>query len=240
MKKIISLFEKMSLLYGRFRIWSDFITLSAISFSNVFDSKHREERTKMYNRIAKQYTEEDMDSFSSMLNEFIWEMENNPDQDFLGNLYMTLNLGNEHAGQFFTPYSVSRLMVNLSNEDIKEKINAKGFICVSDPACGAGGMFAAFANECLKQGVNYQTDVLFVGQDIDFTVAMMCYLQLSVFGCPGYVKVGDTLADPLTTYDSEGLFPVDNGDIWYTPMYFRDEWNTRRSLSREVLAQKGE
>src|SRR5699024_11833427 len=68
----------------------------------------------------------------------------------------------------------------------------------ADPACGAGALLVAFANECLRQKVNYQTSVLFVAQDIDFTVGLMCYIQLSLLGCAGYVVIGDTLVRPST------------------------------------------
>ena len=38
-----------------------------------------------------------------MLAEVVADLEHNPDQDFLGELFMALDLGNEWAGQFFTP-----------------------------------------------------------------------------------------------------------------------------------------
>ena len=60
----------------------------------------------------------------------------------------------------------------------------QGWISVSDPACGAGALLIAFANECRRQHINYQTSVLFVAQDIDFLAGCMCYIQLSLLGCP--------------------------------------------------------
>ena len=89
-------------------------------------------------------------------------------------------------------------------------------------------MLVAFANECTRQKVNYQTSVLFVAQDIDFTVGLMCYIQLSLLGCAGYVVIGDSLVHPSTAYDRRGLIPRDEGNVWYTPMYFRDVWHWRR------------
>lgn len=53
-------------------------------------------------------------------------------------------------------------------------------------------------------GVNYQKDVLFVGQDIDKVVAMMAYIQFSLLGCPGYIIVGNSLTDMP---DGHVLFP---------------------------------
>ena len=40
--------------------------------------------------------------------------------------------------------------------------------------------------------------------------------------------MGDTLAHPATAYDRRGLIPRDEGNVWYTPMYFRDVWHWRR------------
>ena len=38
-----------------------------------------------------------------MLQEVVIGMDFNQDQDFLGELYMALELGNDHAGQFSRP-----------------------------------------------------------------------------------------------------------------------------------------
>ena len=44
-------------------------------------------------------------------------LERNPDQDFLGRLYMSLELGNHWKGQFFTPYDVCRCMAEITIQD---------------------------------------------------------------------------------------------------------------------------
>ena len=159
------------------------------------------------------------------------EMEREPDQDLLGELFMALDLGNEWKGQFFTPYDVCRLMASMTyNNDLKQKIAQKGWVSVSDPACGAGALLIAFANDCRRPGheINYQTSVLFVAQDIDFLAGMMCYIQLSLMGCPGYVVIDDSISHPITGIDPHGLIPRDGPKVWYTPMYFRDVWHWRR------------
>lgn len=88
----------------------------------------------------------------------------------------------------------------------------------------------AFANQCRAHDINFQTQCLFVAQDIDFTVGCMCYIAMSLMGCPGYVVNGDTLCNPNTTRDRHGLLPVDDsGRIWYTPMFMTSElWVGRR------------
>ena len=165
---------------------------------------------------------------AEMLGMVVAALDENQDQDLLGEIFMTLGLGNEHNGQFFTPYNVCSAMSALNSENIAAQVERQGWVPVADPACGAGALLVAFANECLRQKVNYQTSVLFVAQDIDFTVGLMCYIQLSLLGCAGYVVIGDTLAHPATAYDRRGLIPRDEGNVWYTPMYFRDVWHWRR------------
>ena len=56
----------------------------------------------------------------------------------------------------------------------------------------------------------------------------MCYIQLSLLGCPGYVVVADSLSHPSTCLDRRGLLPIDGPQVWYTPMFYRDCWHYRR------------
>ena len=238
-KNIVQLFEGMSVRHSRWQIWQDWIVMSAIAVSNVCDSAHREKREETYRTLSSKYTESEMNVFSQMFAEMVQGMDVNTNQDFLGELFMGLELGNDHAGQFFTPYCICSAMAKLNAPDIPERVEEKGWIGVSDPACGAGALLVAFANECLEREINYQTSVLFVAQDIDFVVGCMCYLQLSILGCAGYVVIADSLRYPSVSYDSKGLIPVedDNRDIWYTPFYFRTEWQMRRfAASMDILS----
>ena len=103
----------------------------------------------------------------------------------LGELFMAMGLVKEWNGQFFTPYEICRAMAAMNlGEDLKSQIEEKGWVSVSDPACGAGALQLAFANECKRNHINYQTSVFFVAQDIDFLAGCMCYIQMSLLGCP--------------------------------------------------------
>ena len=46
----------------------------------------------------------------------------------------------------------------------------------------------------------------------------MCYIQLSLLGCAGYVVVGDTLSNPI---EGDVLFPdeKEGQEFWYTPFW---------------------
>lgn len=228
-KNIVRILEGISGRYSRWDIWQDFIIMSAISIANVTGGPYREEREKMYLERAAKYTPKELNAFSEMLGEIVLDMERNPDQDFLGELFMALELGNEWKGQFFTPYNVCRMMSAMTcGDDIAGRVERDGWVSVNDPACGAGALLIAFANECQRRHINYQTSVLFVAQDVDFLAGCMCYIQLSLMGCPGYVVIDNTLTHPTTSYDQRGLFPTGGANVWYTPMYFRNIWHYRR------------
>ena len=80
--------------------------------------------------------------------------------------------------------------------------------------------------------MNYQQSVLFVAQDIDRTAALMCFVQLSLLGCAGYVVVGDSILSP--TVGPSVLLPVkqDGQEIWYTPMMYTEIWQYRLALEK--------
>lgn len=180
-KTIIKLLNSLEGRYSRWDIWQDFIVLSAVSIANAFGGPYREQREAMYLERSKKYSTSELEVLAQMLAEVVDEMEQNPDQDMLGELFMALGLANEWKGQFFTPYDICRAMAAMNlGEDLKSQIEEKGWVSVSDPACGAGALLLAFANECKRNHINYQTSVFFVAQDIDFLAGCMCYIQMSL------------------------------------------------------------
>lgn len=189
-KTICKAFCMLADSHSRRSLWDDFITLVACTIGQV-DSTKKNEREKAYAETSKKYKPVELAAMSDMFTEIVRGLEDNPDQDFLGDLFMKLELYNEYRGQFFTPYNVCSMMAHISSPSMQGEVEEKGYISVNDPACGAGALLIAFANEALRQKVNYQQRMLFVAQDIDFTAAMMCYIQLSLLGCPGYVIVGN-------------------------------------------------
>ena len=208
-KNIVKLLDGLCGRYSRWEVWQDFIIMSAISIANVLGGPHREAREREYMEHASRYSSKELEVFAQMLAEVAMEMEREPDQDLLGELFMALGLSNEWKGQFFTPYSVCRAMSGMTyGDDLKARIEQRGWVAVNDPACGAGALLIAFANECRRPGndINFQTSVLFVAQDIDFLAGMMCYIQLSLMGCPGYVVIDDSISHPITGLTLMGSF----------------------------------
>lgn len=103
-KTIIKLLNSLEGRYSRWDIWQDFIVLSAVSIANAFGGPYREQREAMYLERSKKYSTSELEVLAQMLAEVVDEMEQNPDQDMLGELFMALGLANEWKGQFFTPY----------------------------------------------------------------------------------------------------------------------------------------
>ncbi len=215
--------------YQTWEIWADFVTMAAISISQTFD--FRDNREERYLNIAGKYGEDEMMKFVELLQLVTEAFENDRDQDYLGSLYMELNLGNHWTGQFFTPYNVCTAMARMSVHDVVERIAEKGYITMNDCACGAGATLIAGVNEVQRQMIksgsplNFQNHVLVVAQDISETTALMCYIQLSMLGIAAIAKVGDSIMTPFN-YDVLAAPPYDN--LYFTPMYFSEVWTGRK------------
>lgn len=216
-KEFCALMDKFAFRYSRWQVWNDFLSLSAISMANVVPTPEKEEREEKYHSIISSYQKEEQEIFPQMLNLVVLALSDNPEQDFLGSLYHYLELHQEQKGQFFTPYHICEFMseIQFSDTEADEMLKEKRYISVNDPACGAGAMLIAFANVARKHGINYQKHVLFVAQDIDRTAAMMCYIQMSLLGCPAIVAIGDSLAKP---------FPHPDNEVWCTLFFYLNQW----------------
>lgn len=231
-KEFIKVIEKLTNRFHTWEVWQDFVVMYAIAISNAIDTVHREKREETYMRIVKKYNKEELDLFPELCAMVVMALEKDKDRDFLGEMYMALNLGNHWKGQFFTPYNVCRMMAEMNCGDTVSEIEEKGYIAVNDCCCGAGALLIAYANAAeratVDSGYNWQKHILFTAQDVDMVTGLMCYIQLSLLGCAGYVKIGDSLINPMTEGEAlKGLLETDS-DYWYTPVYFSDVWEYRR------------
>lgn len=223
-KAFLDVFRKLSYCRSSWDVWNDFLSMGCISMSNSIRGLFREDRKEQYLSIIGKYKKEEQELFPELFGLLILALTENTEQDFLGELYHCLNL-QQQKGQFFTPYDISHFMAELAYGDgnAEAELAQKGYLSVSDPACGAGAMLIAFANVLKTHGINFQRKTLFVAQDIDVTSTRMCYLQLAVLGCPAIVICGDSLATP-------GIHP--ENDVWYTPFYYLNAWRfTEKSIT---------
>ena len=126
--------------------------------------------------------------------------------DILGEIFNYLNMGNAKTGQFFTPTPISKAIAQINSINEKE-IQEKGYMYLHEPACGAGGMILAVANNLQSKGYDTYRNLFVECWDIDKSCAMMTFIQLSLYDIPARVIWGDTLL----------LKP---NEIFYTPAYF--------------------
>lgn len=225
-KQFVKLFSEVCQWNSPWERWNDMITMFAIEIANPLDTVNREARNELYASIARKYSPEEMIRFAGLFAEMVTQLEANPFQDFLGSMYMELELGNDHAGQFFTPYNVCEMMAKTQVTEVAaQHIQDYGYISINDPACGGGATLIAAAGVLHEMEIDWQNKAYFIGQDLDTTVAMMCYVQLSLIGCAGYVRIGDTLTNPQT---GDLLLCEGTPNVWYFPMTFLSrEWQDR-------------
>ena len=224
-KQFLKVFNQLAYRHRAWDVWRDFIIIFACSISNSVDKSHYEERGKRYLRIIKKYNKREREQFPQLAAYVVTALDENPEEDFLGSIFMELDLGNKSTSQFFTPYHICELMAKVAEEDIAAVVKSKGYVVINDPCCGAGAALIAAVNEARKQlekvNLNFQDHVLVAAHDIDETVALMCYIQLSLLGVAAYIKVGNSLMEPISSDDS-------GENYWFTMMCFSDIWVMRR------------
>ena len=185
-------------------VFKDFLTLCTCALAQPFYRSDKLEQ--IYLDTVKTYTKEQANEFSQMLALLVSALENEF-QDFLGKVYMSLKIGSSANGQFFTPYCVSKMMSEINFIEVEEKLKANDFITLSDPCCGSSGMIIAFAETMKNNNYNYQKQLFVEVIDIDEMCFMMSYIQLSLYGIPARVMLGDSLAWKFQR-------------VLYTPFYF--------------------
>ncbi len=224
--------EKMldSLCYSRslWDVWNDVMFIIAAALSNPLDcGERRDIREKTYMQTIKKYSQNEQETISIIFANIIIALEENPNQDLLGDMYMDLDLGVKEQGQFFTPYYICDFMAKITADSVNNKkaIEEKEYISMNEPTCGSGAMIIAYVNALKEEGINYQTDAFIVAQDISYTAVLMCYIQMSLLGCAGVVICGNSLTQP--NIDIQTFLEV-NTNAWFTPMYQSDLWKSRR------------
>jgi hypothetical protein len=197
-------------LYDVFR---DFCEAAAISISNAVDIAQREAREARWEQIKAAYSPEDWALFPKMLACVVGEFERVDFADVLGSTFMELELANKDAGQFFTPYTLCKVMARVTvDESLKARVAEKGYVTANDPATGGGATLIAFAEAMKEAGLNHQTQLHVTAKDLDPRAVHMTYIQLSLLHIPAVVICGDTLRMTETSR-------------WYTPAHILGGWN---------------
>jgi type I restriction enzyme M protein len=116
--------------------------------------------------------------------------------DVMGDAYEYLikqfaDATNKKAGEFYTPRSVVRLMVDI--------VNPKEGETIYDPACGTGGMLLAAVEHVREAGGDPRTFFgKLHGQEKNLTTAAVARMNLFLHGIEDFViERGDTLRRPV-------------------------------------------
>lgn len=200
-KDIIKIINSISGKYSAYEVFSDWIRCCALAISNscqLIHNKVWQEREQSYIDTMKKYSLEERKMFVEMFYMLTETLECEI-TDVLGQIYMESGMGSKAAGQFFTPYHVSKLCAVMSEPELDEN----GKCIMNEPSCGGGGMIIAAASVLKEKGINYQKCMEVVAQDLDWKGVYMCYLQLSLLGIKAVCVQGDTLMQPYTPKKTE-------------------------------------
>ena len=219
-KEFISLFNQTTRYHHRHTVFEDFVSCSVIALENrLIFSQAREDK---YLRIIKRYEKADAVNMAHLLAYVVKGLEAGF-CDFLGSVFMQLELGDKYRGQFFTPWDVSRMMAQLQLGDVDETMVKKPFISLSEPACGAGCMILAFADVLNQAGYASHRHLWVSATDVDPLAAGMAYIQLSLCGVAGEVVIGNSLRD-------------ERRRVLYTPGHYLGSWPMRLQSRRAHAA----
>jgi type I restriction enzyme M protein len=152
--------------------------------------------------------------------------------DVMGDAYEYLikqfaDATNKKAGEFYTPRSVVRLMVDIVDPQEGET--------VYDPACGTGGMLLAAVEHVHERGGDPRTFFgRIYGQEKNLTTAAAARMNLFLHGLEDFViERGDTLRNPVFTDPaSSGLARFDvvianppfSLEAWGRELWESDPW----------------
>ena len=221
-RQFISVFRDTARNLRRWEVFSDFITLAAseLDMARIRTPENMEHCRK----ICVRYEASDIANMQEMFCLMVCALEAKF-HDFLGAIFMELELGDDRNGQYFTPYHVQSLLARLLMPDVDETIRREGFVTVSDPASGAAGMIVAYAEILLEAGYNPSVHMFGSCIDIDPVAADMAFVQLSLLGIPAEVVTGNTLTMQLSR-------------VRYTPVYYVNNFRKRLEDQRRIRAMR--
>lgn len=208
-KEFIKLLEDVSYNYPTHQKFYDFCQMSALTLWTPF-GEYKPEELEQLKSLHKKYSKDQIIIFDKM---FVILTNALEDQyhDFLGEVFMSLDMGNAYKGQFFTPYNVCKMMADISLYDIENLLSQKDFIRINEPCSGAGAMIIATVDSLKSKNINYSSKVLVIAQDVDYLACCMSYIQLSLCGVAGTVICGNTLALEVIHQ-------------WNTPVFYINDW----------------
>jgi hypothetical protein len=227
-KEFIKTFDSLTYRHSVWELFNDFCEISVLNLRRAFYQCDEEKTLERFKRFDEKYEQKELNEFSKAFAQIVMSLETGY-HDFLGEAYQALELSKKQAGQFFTPQNICDMMASMQCGNLKEQLESKGYITVSDPACGAGAMLIAVVKAAIDQGINPSTGILFHAQDIDLLATQMCYIQMSLCGVACSVVHGDTLM-------------MSSWSEYWTPVYFLNGWSDRIAwnMTKQAVMEKTE
>lgn len=220
--RFISVFRSTGRQLGRWEVFSDFLSLAASELDMV--RIRTPESMEHCRKICARYEASDIANMQEMFCLMVCALEAKF-HDFLGAIFMELELGDNFRGQYFTPYSVQCLMARMLMPGVRDTIRREGIASVSDPACGAAGMLIAYAECLLEADINPSMHMFGSCIDIDPVAADMAFIQLSLLGIAAEVVTGNTLTMQFNR-------------VRYTPVYYLNDFEKRLADLRRFRAMR--
>ena len=189
-----------------YRIFDDFLELAYCALAKPAymqwgDQERADKLEAQWEKVVDRYPSHQFvqEEFGSLLGIVVEGVSNGG--EFLGEVAGELGALNESAGQYFTPYNVSKMMAQMlyTPDEIKRLIDKKRYILLGEPACGAGGMVIAFAEMMREQGFYLPMRLLVQAVDISPTAYYMTYIQLTLLNIPAMVVLGNSLTLEVRT-----------------------------------------
>lgn len=207
-------------LYEKFRDFCEMVYCTYAQRAPGCDPEKAERLETRYMQIVDTYRNKDtVRAYPEML---AWAAIAIGDgQEFFGTVASRLELlDTMQNSQFFTPHDVSKMMAGMIVEDPAPLIEENGFITVSEPACGAGGMLLAVADVLEQRGYDPSQHMLVQAIDVSPLCYHMTYVQLTLRGIPAAVIRANTLT--MEQFESAwtpaiGPFYGKHGRLFDTP-----------------------
>lgn len=188
------------------KVFSDWIRIMSYALSNTADYQNFQERELLYLETIHRYEKQQAFTFKECYLLLTDALEKST-IDWLGEIYMDLNLANKSMGQCFTPNDISRLMAELTLPSMEKDIELYGHVKYYEPCCGSGSMIIGLASVMKSKGFNFQDHLMVLCEDLDETCLLMTYVQLSILGIRAKCQVKNSLSSEVFT-------------TWYTPHVF--------------------
>ena len=115
-KEFEKLFNALNPSLTRWQVWEHVVNIFACALSNSVepDKERYEKREDSYKNSMETLGMENSEIVSKMFALLMEAYFIDPEQDFLGEMFMALGLGNHWAGQYFTPYNVASMMSRIT------------------------------------------------------------------------------------------------------------------------------